>query len=225
MLHWNVHGWRDSQERGNVDRVIDFVHEHNPDFVSLVEVDEEWRAASQIDAVARAGSYCSAFIPAFEFDQRGGFGNAVLSKLPFRRIQQRHLLAPSVYNGTEPSEPRTVLLVDVDLGWGPLTLGATHFPRKDRELRTRASTELLSIVDDLPQPFVICGDFNQPLEDWLDGDAEVVSPIPRETYPAIDPVEAIDYFLISRVAIEGVLRLESGASDHLPVLLDFLPSI
>ena len=92
ILHWNIHGWADSNGIDNVERVTDFIRSQDPDVVSLVEVDEEWGKPSKLEQVADALGYHWAFVPAFEYREQGGFGNAILSKSAFRSVQQRQLL-------------------------------------------------------------------------------------------------------------------------------------
>src|SRR3712207_5695451 len=115
VLHWNVHSWRDDAGRPNVESVTKLVKALEPHVVSLVEVDETWDDyPSSLDEVAAATGYASIFTPTFEFGTDhpvGGFGNAILSKLPIQTVRQRQLVwPPRLYSGTEPSEPRTVLL-------------------------------------------------------------------------------------------------------------------
>ena len=93
ILHWNIHGWADSDGIDNVERVTDFIRSEDPDVVSLVEVDEEWGKPSKLEQVANTLGYHWAFVPAFEYREQGGFGNAILSRSPFRTVHQRQLPA------------------------------------------------------------------------------------------------------------------------------------
>jgi endonuclease/exonuclease/phosphatase family metal-dependent hydrolase len=73
----------------------------------------------------------------------------------------------------------------------------------------------------LDSPWLLCGDFNTPAESWLDRTCSVVvRPEPAQpTYPAHQPVEAIDYFLASPgLHVTGKV-LEVEGSDHLPVVV------
>ncbi len=76
--------------------------------MSLAEVDEAWGAPGSLrDLAARCG-YSWVFVPAFEFGRDrpdGGFGNALLTRLPILAVQQWQLLwPPRPYDGSEPSE-------------------------------------------------------------------------------------------------------------------------
>ncbi len=216
ILHWNIHGWADADGVDNVDRVIDLVREVDPDVISLVEVDEDWGDPAKLRRVAETLDYCWAFVPAFEYREEGGFGNALLSKTPFVSFQQWHLLPPSLYDGSENSEPRTALVGCVEAR-PSLAIGSTHLSRSDRTMRRAACDKLLELsgLGDT-QAWIVCGDFNQPAEEWIDS----VQTTPRThpaTYPAKSPTERIDYVIFNRITPPRLEALSSDASDHLPI--------
>ena len=218
ILHWNIHGWADADGVDNVDRVIDLVREVDPDVISFVEVDEEWGNPSKLRRVAETLDYYWAFVPAFEYREEGGFGNALLSRIPFASIEQWQLLPPSLYDGTEPSEPRALLLAELRHDAGRLRLGTTHFPRSDAHARAQATERLLKILDDhMPWPLIVCGDFNQPASVWLDStQADLENAV--TTYPTNNPTENIDYLAFHNLSPVRLKALANSASDHLPVL-------
>ena len=110
-----------------------------------------------------------------------------LSRAPFLSVQQRDLLPPAMYDGTEPSEPRTVLLAQIDSPHGQIAIGSTHLPRSSVDLRDDATTQLLKILQRVDVPWIVCGDFNQTPA-WLDDQALDLAPKqPTPTYPASDP--------------------------------------
>lgn len=224
-LHWNVHSWTDEAGRSDLDAVVRLISDLSPDIVSLVEVDESGPAAASLDQVASAAGYGSVFVPAFEYGTatpRGCFGNAILTRLPILAVRHHHLLWPvRVYDGTEPSEPRTLLLVQVRSSCGPVWIGSTHLPRTDTVARDNALLELRSITATLPPPWLVLGDFNTAAASWLSGDARLAShpaqPVP--TYPASAPDEPIDYCVAPRDHHVRADVLAAPGSDHLPVLV------
>ena len=225
ILHWNIHSWLDDGEQSNVESVIEVIRETGPDVVSLVEVDESWGALDRLSEVAARHGYLPIFVPTFEFGRdvpEGGFGNALLTRLPVLAVQQWQLVWPiPQYDGSEPSEPRSVLLAKLDIGGGSVWVGSTHLPRSDEQVRTDAFQRLAALVAKLDGPWFVCGDFNTPPPPWLTGDRPLaVSPNPvQPTHPAHEPVEPIDYCIAA-----GDVRTEAsvfarGGSDHLPVLV------
>ncbi len=118
------------------------------------------------------------FVPAFEFGRDrpdGGFGNALLTRLPILAVEQWQLLwPPRRYDGSEPSEARSVLLVRVQQMRAPFWAGITHLPCKDGQARTDALRRLAMLTDNLTEPWLICGDFNTAASSWPGDDRAVV---------------------------------------------------
>ena len=225
LLHWNIHSWRDASGASNLDAIVDLVRETDPQVVSLVEVDEPWGMPNTLHELAAHIGYAWVFIPSFEFgDQElvGGFGNALLTTLPVLAVQQWQLLWPAkLYDGTEPSEGRSVVFAQLGFGQSSVWCGSTHLPRGDAQARTNALHRLTELTRELDSPWLLCGDFNTPAESWLDRTGSVVvCPEPAQpTYPTDEPTEAIDYCVASPgLPVTGKI-LEVGGSDHLPVVV------
>jgi endonuclease/exonuclease/phosphatase family metal-dependent hydrolase len=222
ILHWNIHSWRDPSGNANVVAVAALISETAPDIVSLAEVDEAWGAPGLLrDLAARCG-YSWVFVPAFEFGRDrpdGGFGNALLTRLPILAVQQWQLLwPPRLYDGSEPSEARSVLLARLEQAT-PFWAGITHLPRKDSQARSDALRRLAMLTDGLTEPWLICGDFNTSASSWLGGNqVAAVSPA-KLTYPADEPAEPIDYCVASPGFRLNAEVLPGVASDHLPLLI------
>jgi endonuclease/exonuclease/phosphatase family metal-dependent hydrolase len=224
ILHWNVHSWRDDMGASNVDGIAEFVRATDAHVVSLVEVDEIWGTSSTLDDLAGRVGYASIFVPSFEFGQdsaTGGFGNALLSPLPILTVRQRHLLwPPPVFDGTELTEPRSVLLVRFRTHAGPVWIGTTHLPRTEKDARQEALHQLVTATGDCEEPWLLVGDFNTPPSSWLD-EHPTWQACPRSTptYPTQAPTEAIDYCVAPRQLRLHAEVLTSTRSDHLPLLL------
>jgi endonuclease/exonuclease/phosphatase family metal-dependent hydrolase len=225
VLHWNIHSWRDDQEAPNLERVADLLEATDPAVVSLVEVDESWNSPSVLDKLAARCGYVSVFSPTLEFGQdepAGGFGNAILTRLPILTVRQRQLVWPvPSYDGSEPSEPRTAVFVKVQVGAQPTWIVSTHLPRTDANTRMAAVARLAKLVQKLDAPWMLVGDFNAPAAAWITKYGALrAHPDPAvATYPTKQPVEAIDYCVAPaslRVEAE-VLGVEG--SDHLAVLM------
>lgn len=90
ILHWNIHSWCDASNASNLDAITDLVGETGPHVVSLVEVDEPWGMPDSLNELAHRMGYAWIFAPSFEFGCQtpgcqtpaGGFGNALLTRLP-----------------------------------------------------------------------------------------------------------------------------------------------
>ncbi|AHH98559.1 endonuclease/exonuclease/phosphatase family protein [Kutzneria albida] len=225
MVHWNIHSWLDDAGGSNLEAVEELLQATEPHVVSLVEVDEEWSQPSALDELAARCGYASVFAPAFEFggdEPRGGFGNAVLTKLPILAVRQRQLVWPTrTYDGSEPSEPRSVVFVKVQAPAGAIWTGSTHLPRSEAETRAGAARRLMAIAGGLDGCWALCGDFNMPASAWASEypDLAVEPSTGVPTYPTAAPDEAIDYCLAGPgVNLEAEVLSRTG-SDHLPILV------
>jgi endonuclease/exonuclease/phosphatase family metal-dependent hydrolase len=225
ILHWNIHSWRDTSGASNLETIADSVGETDPHVVSLVEVDERWGMSDSLNELADRVGYSWIFAPSFEFGDQtpaGGFGNALLTKLPILAVQHWQLLWPSkLYDGTEPSEPRSAVFAKLGFLQSPLWFGSTHLSRSDSQARANGLRRLMALTQKLDGHWLVCGDFNTPASSWLHNDRSVVvCPEPAQpTYPADEPVEPIDYCVASPgLLMEGKVLPVEG-SDHLPLVV------
>ena len=224
VLHWNIHSWRDTDGEPNAEAVVNVIRENMPHAVSLVEVDESWGMPSILAEVAARCGYSWAFGPSFEFGTdatAGGFGNALLTRIPIAAVQQWRLFSPPrPYDGTEPSEPRSVTLARLTFSGAALWLGSTHLPANDPIDRSAAALRLQELAGRLTTPWIICGDFNAPPSACFTDDGTfVVSPDPvQPTFPANHPTKPIDYCIAAPGTFLHSVVLRTGGSDHLPLL-------
>ena len=225
ILHWNVHSWRDEAGQPNHEAVLGLIGQISPDLVSLVEVNEPWGSPAALRDLARAGGYSWIFFPAMEFgrDAPGrGYGNALLTRVPvLAAVQWRLTWPPRLYDGTEPSESRSVILAEVPFGRGTVWIGSTHLPANDPEARACALGRLAELTRGLDRPWAICGDFNTPPGEgggiaWPDP--------PQPSFPASDPAEPIDYCVASPGVSVTARILTAAGSDHLPLLARLVTS-
>jgi endonuclease/exonuclease/phosphatase family metal-dependent hydrolase len=225
ILHWNVHSWKDDRGQPSFGEIAAFVAGQDPDVVSLVEVSEPWAAPGRLPELARRGGWAWVFSPAVEpggDTPERGYGNALLVRPALLAVQQWQLTwPPRVYDGTEPSEARTVALARVPLGDGALWVGSTHLPSSRRPARLAALGRLLGLTAKLEEPWLICGDFNEAAAGWpgLARQARPYPDPPQLSHPAAKPVRAIDYCVASPGLAVTARVLPAPGSDHLPVLV------
>jgi len=155
-------------------------------------------------------------------DSGGGFGNALLARVPVTAVQQWRVYTPAAgYDGSEPSEPRSLILARLELNGTLIWLGSTHFPRADAPARRLAARRLQRLTAGMDEPWLICGDFNAPPASCFGENTWFrVSPDPvQPTYPASHPAEAIDYCLSTVGSTVSATVLPAPGSDHLPLLI------
>jgi endonuclease/exonuclease/phosphatase family metal-dependent hydrolase len=216
-------------------RIADVLREINADVVALQEVvgmDEAAREHNQVAAIAED----------LELDFRTGenrrlrgsaYGNAVLSRWPIAS-DRNHDLTWRMY------EPRGCLDVRISLPNSAKTalqvfnvhLGTGYFERRYQGHRL---LEVIAGDPNTPTPKIILGDFNE----WTRGlttrllsrhwnSAEPEARLGRaRTYPGVFPLLHLDHvYYNSALTLKSVLvhrtRLALAASDHLPIVAEFI---
>jgi endonuclease/exonuclease/phosphatase family metal-dependent hydrolase len=224
ILHWNVHSWRDESGALNTSAVTKLISHTNPHVVSLVEVDETWSTPMTLRQVAASCGYTWVFCPSLEFgagQSAGGFGNALLARIPVTAVQHWRLFTPArPYDQTEPTEPRSATVARLTFHGTPFWAGTTHLPRTNPGDRAAAATRLQQRTTQLDEPWFICGDFNAPPATlFADSQSIGISSPGQPTYPAGQPAESIDYCITAPGALAGTTVLHADGSDHLPLLV------
>jgi endonuclease/exonuclease/phosphatase family metal-dependent hydrolase len=179
---------------------------------------------SPLRKLASDTAYHSVFVPAFEYgddEPRGQFGNVLLSRVPVLDVRHHQLIwPPRIYEGTEPSEPRSLVLARVQASVGPGWVGATHLPASDHVARENAARRAVAIMSSLSIPWLLVGDFNTDIGTWrerhpaLRAYPEAATP----TYPTNHPTTCIDYCVAPPGMQIHARVLDVAGSDHLPLL-------
>lgn len=188
-----------------------------PDFVSIIELTPRVDAATQ----ALESDYPYRFaVPA-----RGAFGIGILSRYP--------LVDPKVL----PLLGRPAIDSRVALPFGTLRFIAVHLnPPLDGEAAARRNRQLdalASLVAEIDEPLLVCGDFNlSPYSPFFTRFIDQSSL--RDTrlrrgfdysWPSFMPLAGIpiDHCLVrGPIRAESVERLERTGSDHYPVRVNLL---
>jgi endonuclease/exonuclease/phosphatase family metal-dependent hydrolase len=217
-------------------RIAEVLREINADVVALQEVvgmDEAEREHNQVAAIAEELGLD--FRTGENRRLRGSaYGNAVLSRWPivtdrnhdltWRRYEPRGCLDVAI---KLPDDVQTVLrLFNVHLGTG-------FFERRNQAHRL---LEVITGADNLATPKILLGDFNE----WTRGlTTRLLSrhwnsaePEPRlgkaRTYPGLFPLLHLDHiYYNSSLTLKNITihrtRVALSASDHLPIVAEFVP--
>ncbi len=235
VMTYNIHYAIGMDERVSVERIARVIAAHDPDVVALQEVDVERARTGGLDQVRRIADHLEM---ALEFhptitvaDER--FGDAVLSRLPMRRVRDGALPALA---GRADLEPRGVLWVEIDVDGTPVTVMNTHLSIHPRERAMQARA--LAGADWLRHPdagerLILCGDFNAPV--WSPSQ-RVLQRVVRDAAASSRPRDVrtwsgrlrllrIDHvYLGAGVAVDEVWAARDArsrvASDHLPLVAD-----
>lgn len=231
VLTYNIHHGEGEDRKLDLERIAAVIRDARPDVVSLQEVDrrvQRTRGVDQPTELARLAQLHVAFGANIKL-QGGEYGNAVLSRLPLTRHQNRPL--PCLKNG----EQRGVL--EVEMAWpderSRLVLLATHFDHRPDDAERRASAEFVNqrareLEESTPGVRVmLAGDLNdhpasatlQRLREagWTTNDGEL------PTIPVDAPKRQIDFILVRPSTawriVETQVLPEAIASDHRAVLM------
>lgn len=164
----------------------------------------------------------------------GEYGNAILSKVPFKQVRNFDL--PNRPTG----ENRACLNARIKLGKTLFSVYATHLAHDSNTDRRDQIQEIVKIIgkDKSNSIKLILGDFNNdPAKDKREGkylpEFDIIQPlleagfvdtasyfgIPENTFSARNLFERIDYIFVPKnIEIVKTFTVPSTASDHIPMV-------
>lgn len=165
LLTYNIHGWKGTDGRIDVERLARIIADSKADIVGLNEVyhpltpSGESRAAfaSLADALGMEYAFGVALTPQFAFAPLASYGNALLTRFPLLAHAGHHLTPVAGIEQRGLLEAR-VLLPD---GRRTLSVYVTHLDHRSEAARaTQWAAALQWTARDRAQPHIVMGDFN-----------------------------------------------------------------
>jgi len=224
-LHWPLPGVGYLLgNRGNLQRIIDFIKSQDPDIVGLVEVDTgsiRTRSVNQADAIARALGHYSVY------QCKYGVGS-LNQRLPILRNQgNAFLAAPRVQGERFHYFQKGIKRLIIELELDDCAIFLVHLSLKYRHRHAQLQY-LHDLVMASRKPVIIAGDFNTF---W--GEHEIylfmkacklrsanVGSLP--SYPSRSPRKELDFVLYGAgIRVTGFAIPSVKYSDHLPLICDF----
>lgn len=214
---YNIHRWTGRDGRRDPERTIEVLEQLGADLVALQEVDAPFAGVDPTDYLQRKSNLRAVAGPTMH-DDRGAYGNVLLSRVPPRSVRRIDL-------SVDGCEPRGAIDLRGAHRGEPLRVIAFHFGLRRGERRVQIE-RLLGELDAGPrQPTILLGDFNEwrPRGGGVAGILRRFTQAPlRRTYPSWLPWLALDRIFYDRqFRLEEVSVLRSGpagmASDHLPL--------
>ncbi|MDP6443327.1 MAG: endonuclease/exonuclease/phosphatase family protein [Pirellulaceae bacterium] len=226
VLCYNIHHAEGVDRKLDVPRIANIIKSVEPDIVALQEVDKKTTRVNGIDEPAELAKLTEMHV-VFERNIRfagGEYGNAVLSRFPFKSHRNIHL--PNFDNG----EQRGVLICQLQIPGreSPLTFFCTHLDHrsddKERVASAKRINELTLEIGDAPM--LLAGDLNATRDSqvlttfqklWTIANAKELP-----TVPVKQPRRQIDFVLVRPAAAWKVVEVkvldEAVASDHRAIL-------
>ncbi len=248
IITYNVHRCVGTDGRLDVGRVADVIARQAPDIVALQEVDvgrARTRGVDQAHELAHRLEMTFHFNAALVIEEER-YGDAVLTRLPERRIKAGALPGHPGHRAFRGLEPRGALWLSVDVGGVQVQVLNTHLGLVPAEQAAQATAlagpEWLGHAD-CRAPTLLVGDLNavvgsRALRRLMARlrDARTLAPaherlgagafVGLATFPSRMPIVAIDHILVSAgIKVQRMTvprdRGTALASDHAPLVMDF----
>lgn len=228
--------------RARMQKMGEFLRDHNADIVAMQEVDEDshWNKHINLLDVLRMESRMAYGILGANTRLENGpwrliYGNAVIS---------RHMICHSENHpfGAARVGEKGFQYVQVRAHGKVVPIINVHLDYRTARRRKAQVDRIIEFIesnrdpadDKLPLRPIICGDFNAASTRSSDAVSHLVSYLKSEfdyklypqkkgkTFPAFLPIRGIDHILVPSIYAVGSCRvIKSYLSDHRPVLLEF----
>ncbi len=217
----------------NIKSTAEAIKSCDCDIVSLNEVRNagpncDYRNQTKILAKL-AGYKYSYFGEAIRFGHLFPYGNAVLSKYPFKNVETIKIEDPLIKDEKVYYETRCIIKAVITIDKKDITFIASHFGLANSE-KINAVDTVCRLIDESNQPVILAGDFNmqpddiklKPIFDRLK-DTQIKFTSPKYSFPSDRPRILIDYILVSDdVIIEKADIPEILISDHRPRICEII---
>ncbi len=224
VLTYNIRHARGMDGAVSLERICGVIRDSGAGLVALQEVDRYRFRSGLVHQARRLGRKLgmrAIFGPTIRWWLFGIYGNAILSRYPVRSVA-RHRLPGG-------GEPRGLIVCRVAVPGGEAHFLCTHLGLSAQARRWQI-TRLLEVLESLPGPAILAGDFN------CGPDAPELEPLLARltdtctdpggvlTFPSIRPAHRVDYIFVSppwqSLACGTV---DSQTSDHLPYFAEISP--
>ena len=224
-LHWPLPGMGYLLgNRGNLQRITDFIKSQDPDVVGLSEVDTgsiRTRNVNQAEVIARALGHYSVY--------QCKYGAGSLNhRLPILRIQGNAFIAAPRVNGERFHYfDKCIKRLIIELELEECSIFLVHLSLKFRHRHTQLQ-HLHDLIMASKKPVIVAGDFNTF---WGEHEIYLFRKACRlhsantnklPSYPSRSPRKELDFVLYGDgVRVPNFLIPSVRLSDHLPLVCDF----
>ena len=213
------------KDRIDLSLTADAIRKADADIIGLNEMRGEGPDADYTDqtkAIADMLGFHYYFAKAIEFNNKGPYGNAILSRYPIKQAETFIIPDPVIKDEPAYYETRCILKADFDVAAG-FSVYVSHFGLAVSEKRNAVKT-LIQLIDKQEKPYVFMGDLNmtpdnellQPIYNRLIDTANVFNNT-KLSFPSDQPRVKIDYIFTSKdIRVISADVPSIVVSDHRP---------
>ena len=182
----------------------------------------------QTNAIASGLGFNGYFGEAIKVKGASPYGNAVVSKFPFKSVETFAIPDPKTKRGKYSFESRCVIKAVVNFEGKDVCFLICHMGLNLSEQKNAVKT-ICDLVDEIKTPVILMGDFNttprsrvlKPIRDRLQ-DTDKMNPVKNcGTYPSDKPEKKIDYIFYRGLKCVKTQTIKEVFSDHLPIIAEF----
>ncbi len=214
------------EQKIDFDTIAKVITDFGADVIGLNEIRGEGEHADYTAQTERLAALTGMkyyyFAPALDVPGGGPYGNAILSRIPFVKVENVPIPDPCPKKYKGYYETRCVLKAELE---GGITVLVTHFGLNPDEQENAVKT----VLDNLAKNrCVLMGDFNvtpesellDPIREKLTDTAKYFSE-PKQSFPSDKPDRKIDYiFVSSDIEVKSADIPAIVASDHRPYVAE-----
>ncbi len=213
------------------DLFINAIKKHNADICGLNEVRGDGSLedyTDQTNAIADGLGFNSYFGEAIKVQGTSPYGNAIVSKHPFKSVETIKIPDPKIKRGKHSFESRCVIKAVADIDGKEICFLICHMGLNLSEQKNAVEI-ICKLLDEIDIPVILMGDFNttpkdkvlKPIRERLK-DTDDFNPVKNlGTYPSDKPEKKIDYIFYRGLKCLKNETIEEIFSDHLPIIADF----
>jgi len=230
VMSYNIHVGIGMDKKLDLARIAAVIKRERAEIVGLQEVDRGVERTGRVDQIVRLARLTGmdyVFAPNLRY-QGGWYGVAILSRFPIVSFEHRR------YRNLREAERRGFIRAEIAIGDVRLQFVTTHLDYQFADGRLFEARQLLNALDHIRDPLIVAGDFNdEPTGQTYKAmclalaDAWVARRGPTAngfTFPADEPIKRIDYVFyrgFDRLRVERAWVVDTPASDHRPVVVEF----
>ena len=232
VMTFNIQHALDYQKQViDFDLFINAIKKYGADICGLNEVRGDGPLKDYTDqttAIAEGLGFNSYFGEAIKVKGTSPYGNAIVSRYPFKSVETFAIPDPKIKRGKHGFESRCIIKAVAEIEGKDVCFLVCHMGLNKIEQENAVET-ICNLLDEIKMPVILMGDFNTTPEDSILNpirerlkDTDDMNPVKNHgTYPSDKPGVKIDYVFYRDLVCKRTETIEEIFSDHLPIIAEF----